>query len=327
MKRFKNYLVPALATCGMILCNTATADLNISTVSVGNLGNANDSTGFGGVSYVYNIGTYEVTLNQYATFLNAVAATDTYSLYNANMAANVNVAGITRSGVSGSYTYAVTGSGDRPVTYVSWFDAARFVNWLDTGTTETGAYALNGATSGIIGSTMVGSGWRLPTESEWYKAAYGGAGNTYSTYATGANVAPDSRPPNSSFQNSANYYFNDSLGNGYNGGYAVNNSTAQPTGSAITDGGSYTLANSFYGTFDQNGNAAEWTDGVSGSQKVIRGGSWGDSNLSSSSRGGNLPGGENQFTGFRVLDVPEPGVIGSLCLGLAMMAWRMKRDR
>lgn len=44
------------------------------------------------------------------------------------------------------------GSGARPITYVSWFDAARYTNWLHngqgTGDTETGAYTLNGATSG-----------------------------------------------------------------------------------------------------------------------------------------------------------------------------------
>ena len=36
---------------------------------------------------------------------------------------------------------------NRPVNYVSWGDAARFCNWLQTGNTETGAYTLNGATT------------------------------------------------------------------------------------------------------------------------------------------------------------------------------------
>ncbi len=36
---------------------------------------------------------------------------------------------ISRSGTSGSYKYAVKNStGNRPVTYVSWFDSARFSN-------------------------------------------------------------------------------------------------------------------------------------------------------------------------------------------------------
>ena len=63
---------------------SATA-VDIDTVPVGNPGNANDPAfgGFwGGVGYAYNIGTYEVTLGQYTAFLNGVAATDTYALYN-----------------------------------------------------------------------------------------------------------------------------------------------------------------------------------------------------------------------------------------------------
>ena len=76
-----------------------------------------------------------MSLSQYATFLNAVAATDTYSLYNANMATFLNTAGISRTGGSGSYSYALVGSGSRPVSYVSWFDAARFANWMQNGAT------------------------------------------------------------------------------------------------------------------------------------------------------------------------------------------------
>ena len=46
----------------------------ISTVLVGDAGNANDTTGFGAVNEEYRIGTYEVTNSQYAEFLNAKAA-------------------------------------------------------------------------------------------------------------------------------------------------------------------------------------------------------------------------------------------------------------
>ncbi len=120
----------------------------IPTVTVGDAGNPNDSTGYGAVSYVYNIGTYEVTLSQYTAFLNAVAKDDTYNLYNPFMETDLNIAGIMRSGSPGNYSCSVIGSGNRPVTYVSWFDAARFANWLANGqptgtqgnsTTEDGA--------------------------------------------------------------------------------------------------------------------------------------------------------------------------------------------
>ena len=86
--------------------------ITIDTVPVGNVGNPNDpadreslTTGvqnFGAVSYAYNIGKYEVTVGQYTAFLNAVAATDTYGLYNTSMATDLNIAGIARSGVSGA---------------------------------------------------------------------------------------------------------------------------------------------------------------------------------------------------------------------------------
>ena len=107
--------------------------LTLDTVTIGDLGNPNDSTGYGGVSYRYAIGKYEVTLNQYTEFLNAVADTDTYALYNIYMAADLNIAGISQTGTSGSYAYSVIGDGNRPVSYVNWFGAARFTNWLHNG--------------------------------------------------------------------------------------------------------------------------------------------------------------------------------------------------
>ncbi len=141
--------------CAFVLLSPLPASaITISTVPVGNPGNANDSTGFGGVSYNYSIGTYDVTVGQYTAFLNAVAATDTYDLYNSSMATDQNVAGISQNGSSGNYTYSVIGSANHPITYVNWFDAARFSNWLSngqptgpegTGTTETGSYTLNGS--------------------------------------------------------------------------------------------------------------------------------------------------------------------------------------
>lgn len=115
-----------LAGC---LCSAAHA-VTIDMVTVGNPGNANDTTGYGAVAYEYRMGKYEVTIGQYTTFLNAVAQTDTYALYNANMGANSNVTGIARTGSPGTYSYTVINNGgdssNRPITYVSWFDAARF---------------------------------------------------------------------------------------------------------------------------------------------------------------------------------------------------------
>ena len=85
----------------------AHAEITLEMVTVGNPGNANDTTGYGGVDYVYAIGKYEVTAGQYTAFLNAVAATDTYGLYNTDMWSNDDGCKIQRSGSSGSYTYSV----------------------------------------------------------------------------------------------------------------------------------------------------------------------------------------------------------------------------
>ena len=127
----------------VLACIPAAKAITIDTVPVGNPGNADDihGDGYGGVDYTYNIGKYEVTAGQYAAFLNAVAATDPYGLYNTNMDSDSYGCQITRNGSSGSYTYDFSGrpSGteadwvNRPVNYVSWGDAARFANWLHNG--------------------------------------------------------------------------------------------------------------------------------------------------------------------------------------------------
>jgi hypothetical protein len=81
------------AALGLVLvamiAGTAQSALVIPTVLVGDAGNSADSTGFGAVSYEYQIGKYEVTLAEYTAFLNAVAATDTYNLYMPNMATDL----------------------------------------------------------------------------------------------------------------------------------------------------------------------------------------------------------------------------------------------
>lgn len=168
---------------------------------VGNINNSNHSTGYGGVSYEYLIGQYLITNCEYAAFLNAVAATDSYALYNTAM--NNARGGISRSGNSGSYSYSVkTNYGNKPVHSVSWFDCARYCNWLhnnkpsgsqNNNTTEDGAYTLNGATSGNAVAKNAGAKYWIPTENEWYKAAYYKGGSTnagYWTYATQSNTAP-----------------------------------------------------------------------------------------------------------------------------------------
>lgn len=108
---------------GIFLVTPTFAVVNIDYVSVGNAGNAADTVipnpGYGAVAYDYKIAKNETTISQYAEFLNAVAKTDTYSLYNSNMTTTF-INGITQSGTPGTFTYSVNpGSENKPITYVS----------------------------------------------------------------------------------------------------------------------------------------------------------------------------------------------------------------
>ena len=112
----------------------ARAVVSIETVTVGNPGNPGESQfdgTFGGVDYVYRIGKYEITAGEYTAFLNAVAATDTYSLYNVQMWTHAEGSKIDRAGSPGSFTYSVSPDrANRPVNFVDFGDALRFANWL-----------------------------------------------------------------------------------------------------------------------------------------------------------------------------------------------------
>jgi len=326
-----------------MLCTAATASaLTMETVTIGNPGNPNDSTGYGAVATTYAIGKYEVTLNQYREFLAAVAVTDTYELYNASMGTDLAIRGITQTGSPGSYAYAVIGDGTRPVTYVSWYDAARFSNWLSNGqptglqtvgTTETGSYTLT-ANTGLISYNGTGL-YRLPSESEWYKAAYyqpaaaGGDTDGYWLYPTGSNAIPNSRNGSVSDANSGNFSRSVApAADGVNDGYAVSGSTSYSSGqNYLTPVGAFTQADSYYGTFDQGGNVWEWNDAIISSSRGLRGGAWGNAEyaLRSSNRTINVPTYENADVGFRIATVPEPTVSVSLILAGGLLLSRRKR--
>jgi sulfatase modifying factor 1 len=251
-------------------------------VTVGDAGNAPDSaTGslYGRVDYDYRIGMYEVTNDQYAAFLNAVARSDPHGLFFSNMGFDAR-GGITRSGETGGFSYTVKPHmGDKPVNFVNWFDAARFANWMHNGqpsgeqvaaTTEDGAYTLNGATSGDAPARNGGARFSLPTENEWYKAAYykgGGANAGYWTYATRSNALPTAVTAGPTGIGSAG-----GTGNSANYGSSADwNGQDGNVTTVGTNGGP-----SFYGTFDQTGNASEWVDlgGTEAFSSGLRGGCW-----------------------------------------------------
>lgn len=277
--------------CLFPVSNTTTKNIVISNasyelVTIGNPGNTSDPlTGFGTVNYSFRIGKYDVTIKQYTVFLNAVAKTDTYSLYNPMMGSDLNSAGISRSGTSGNYIYSIMDNGglssNRPITYVTWFNAARFANWMANGqpsgsqtssTTENGAYPLNGKTSGtaviknsINPNTGAAPIYYIPLENEWYKAAYyNPLTNTYFIYATQSNIAPGNKIGN--LANQANYF----IANG--SGFSVTQSLtfSYAIQNYLTDVGAFSASGSAYGTFDQDGNADQWND-LDGTASLFRG--------------------------------------------------------
>jgi len=264
----------------------------IETVTIGNPGNPGELSGAGaggygpdaicgGVDYVYNIGKYEVTAEQYTAFLNAVAATDTYGLYTTSMWSSSYGCKIERSGSSGSYTYSVAPDwADRPVNYVSWGDAARFANWLhngqptgaqDLGTTEDGSYFLDGATSKaelLAVDREPDATWVIPSEDEWYKAAYhknDGVTGHYWDYPMGSSAVPTSEPPPGTDMTYGSANYED------DGGYAIGGPYWR------TEVGAYDAkpSDSPYGTFDQGGNVFEWNEAIFYEQyRGFRGGSF-----------------------------------------------------
>ena len=308
----RSQLIGALA--GVSVCASVlpvSAQITISTVPVGNAGNAPDPlTGYGAVEYEYRIGTTEVTIAQYTAFLNAVARSDPGGLYNANMSGSAS--GITRTGVSPSFTYTVAaGRANNPVNYVTYINAFRFANWLHNGqpigaqgnaTTEDGAYTLTPANINTNTITRNASAlWGIPTQNEWYKAAYyqpasqGGDTDDYWLYPTQSNTPTPRTAAN----------------------YATSNST-RPVGS---------YAPNFFGAYDMGGNVDEWNMSLSPWSAIIRGGTWvqGVNSLRSDVRQvwGVAPTLATAGQGFRVVQLPTPS--GLLLASLAALTASRRR--
>ena len=133
----KKFCTLAVAAASFVAASAASAQVTMDWSTVGNAGNAADpTTGFGAVGYAYRIGTYEVTNAQYAAFLNSVDPTgsNNLELYASSMATS-NFGGIDlqAGNAPGSRFVARAGRENNPVTFVSWFGAARMANWMTNG--------------------------------------------------------------------------------------------------------------------------------------------------------------------------------------------------
>ncbi len=266
--------------------------VDIDFVNIGNVGNIGDTAvaGYGAVNYEYSIGKYEVTADQWA----AVIAADSV----------VGNGGL--------------GSGSQPTRSTNWYEAALFSNWLTSGNALMGAYTFSGGTftgvDRVTALTTYGTIYMLPTEDEWYKAAYlKSDGTAYTPYATGGGAG---------LSTDANYS---------NGGSFV----------GPWDVGTGTVENN--GTYDMGGNVWEWTESAltggeptGAEMRTRRGGGWGSysTTLHSSGRNGLVPGNGSPTTdvGFRVASVsaavavvPEPSSVGLLVIGAMGCMLRRKR--
>ena len=271
-------------------------------VDIGNPGNAADTTGspnpVGSVAYSYKIGKYEVSRDM---------------IDKANAAGSLGI----------GYSSYWSNRANQPATDITWYEAAKYVNWLNTSTGNTAAYKFSadgnfqlwsagdaGYDANNLFRNSLAKYW-LPSRDEWYKAAYGNLNGTWNNYATGRDTPPT----------------------------AVASGTAENTAvyrylhvADITSAGGL----SPYGTMAQGGNVSEWVetayDGINdtaGEVREYRGGSayrdYISDYLSSSERVGDQPGRELYYFGFRVASVPEPSALSLLAVGLGGLALIRRR--
>jgi sulfatase modifying factor 1 len=141
----------------------------------------------------------------------------------------------------------------------------------------------------------------LPSENEWYKAAFNiPATNSYYPFPTSSNSTPTASNP-TALPNHANF---------------------TPGGAGnLTDVGAYSGTTSPYGAFDMGGNAWQWNEAMlSGSNRGLRGGAYYNLSfvLPSSFQLVSNPAEESSGFGFRVAETPEPstGVLAVIACGI-----------
>jgi formylglycine-generating enzyme required for sulfatase activity len=273
-------LVFVVAQADTISHNGTSVDVDF--VTIGSAGNAEDSTGYGKVNYNYRLGQYEVTASQWTT-----------------------VATAARISEAGAW------SGNQPVASASWYEAAQFCNWLTSGNKYTGAYQFNG--SGTLTNVnrsaamdFYGMVYVLPTENEWYKAAYY-TGSGYSLYANGTNTAPAKEVD-------ANY-------GGTNGTYST--PWAVGTG-AIEQNGTYDMMGNVWEIIESPLDET-WT--TMGEARLVKGGSYGSTGdrLVPTERYLFNPSDETDYIGLRVVAIPEPATIPLLAFVSVISLWLRRR--
>ena len=281
-----------------------TNEFTVDFVSISQTNNAADTTGYGAVPYNYRVGTYEISQLQITK------------------AAQIGMAHVS----AGAWT------NNQPAANLSWYEAAAFVNFLNTNSGKTAAYNLTFTTNWSMAPWSSEQAWTaggtnlyrnkdayyfLPSENEWYKAAYyNAAGTNYFLYPTAGNTAPVP------------------VASGTNVGAAVYDQPYEQGPADVNSAGGLSL----YGTMGQGGNAMEWmetaADGTNNSPtevRTIRGGDWATPELflvssGDLARGQSDPYLESNGMGFRVASIPEPSTYALLLLGAgAVYAWKRRK--
>ena len=302
------------ADAGVITFGSGANTFDMTFVEIGNPNNADDTTGnpnpAGKVEYTYQMGKYEVSEDMITKFNDSQSLTITTDTRGPN----------------------------KPATSVSWNEAARFVNWLNTSQGFQAAY--NFTTDGVNDNIALWSStdaWQLggenlyrhkdahywlPSMDEWYKAAYYNP-NTglYGDYPSLTGSVPAA------------------VSSGTADNTAVSYQTLAQGPADITQAGGL----SPFGIMGLGGNVYEWEEtsfdlnkSTGSSLRGVRGGSWSNFRalMSSSFRYDSLPAIGYSAGGFRVASlsspatVPEPGslvVWSAICVG--GLCYRRRRAR
>ena len=279
---------------------TSGNEFTIDFVDIGNAGNAADTTTYGAVPYEYRMGKNEIS--------------------------QLQITKATQIGMAHVSAGAWTGS--QPAADITWYEAAAFVNFLNTNSGRTAAYNLTFSGSWSMAVWSSEQAWTaggtnlyrnkdafyfLPSENEWYKAAYyNAAGTNYFLYPTGSDTAPTA------------------VASGTNASSAVYNN-ATPVPATVNSAGGL----SPYGTMGQGGNVWEWnesafngTNSSSSEFRAIRGGYWGatEGGVRSSYRFDLGPADGGNDLGFRVASVPEPSTYALLLMtGAGWLLWKRRK--